>query len=50
MSWGSSGDHSSGVTSHGPSDVAKSLAFAGPSQQAISSFCTSRADQSFMIV
>ena len=50
ISWSSSGDHSSGVTSHGPRVVAKSLAFAGPSQQDISSFWMSRADQSFMIV
>jgi len=38
------------VTTTGPSEVAKSLALAGPSQQLISSFWTSRADQSSMIV
>jgi hypothetical protein len=41
---------SSGETSSGPSEVAKSLPFAGPSPTAISFACRSRADQSFMIV
>ena len=38
---------SSGVTSHGPIDVAKSLPFAGPSRTVVSSRWRSRADQSF---
>ena len=41
---------SSGVTSTGPSEVAKSLPFAGPRPTFISWRCRSRADQSFMTV
>ena len=41
---------SSGVTSTGPSEVAKSLPFAGPRPTFISCRCRSRADQSFMTV
>ena len=38
------------VTSHGPRRVAKSFPFAGPRFSFISSICSARADQSFMIV
>ena len=41
---------SSGDTSSGPSEVAKSLPLAGPSPTGISANCRSRADKSFMIV
>ena len=41
---------SSGVTSHGPNELAKSLPFAGPSRTVVSSRCRSRADQSSKIV
>src|SRR3954470_3458435 len=41
---------SSGVTTSGPSEVAKSFPFAGPSPIAISLRCRSRADQSFITV
>ena len=44
------GASSSAVTIHGPSDVPKSLPFAGPRRTFISRACRSRADQSFMIV
>ena len=42
--------NSSGVTTTGPSDVAKSLPFAGPSPTFISRRWRSRADQSFITV
>ena len=42
--------NSSGVTTTGPSEVAKSLPFAGPSPTFISSRWRSRADQSFITV
>ena len=42
--------NSSGVTTTGPSEVAKSLPFAGPSPTVISFSCRSRADQSFITV
>ena len=42
--------NSSGVTTTGPSDVAKSLPFAGPSPTCISRRCRSRADQSLRTV
>ena len=41
---------SSGVTSHGPNELAKSLPLAGPSRTAVSSRWRSRADQSLKIV
>ena len=41
---------SSGVTSHGPNVLAKSLPLAGPSRTTVSSRCRSRADQSSKIV
>ena len=44
------GASSSGVTSHGPIELAKSLPLAGPSRTVVSSRWRSRADQSLKIV